>query len=89
MLVIGMETVEITLQQIWQALKPKPFVPNLNQEQAILHVNGPLYLTAGPGSGKMRVLLPCPILPTANLNSGGMTFWGKHSATRKLFCRVG
>lgn len=33
------------------------FNPNENQQAAIKHVNGPLYLTAGPGSGKTRVLL--------------------------------
>ena len=33
------------------------FVPNTEQEEAIRHVDGPLYLTAGPGSGKTRVLL--------------------------------
>lgn len=33
------------------------FTPNPAQEQAIVHVNGPLYLPAGPGSGKTRVLL--------------------------------
>lgn len=33
------------------------FNPNDNQQAAIKHVDGPLYLTAGPGSGKTRVLL--------------------------------
>ena len=33
------------------------FAPNPRQREAILHVDGPLYLTAGPGSGKTRVLL--------------------------------
>ena len=33
------------------------FTPNPAQEQAIRHVDGPLYLPAGPGSGKTRVLL--------------------------------
>ena len=33
------------------------FKPNLQQRQAILHTDGPLFLTAGPGSGKTRVLL--------------------------------
>jgi DNA helicase II / ATP-dependent DNA helicase PcrA len=33
------------------------FAPNSSQEAAIRHVNGPLYLPAGPGSGKTRVLL--------------------------------
>ena len=35
----------------------KNFKPNPKQEKAILHINGPLFLTAGPGSGKTRVLL--------------------------------
>jgi len=33
------------------------FKPNENQLKAILHSEGPLFLTAGPGSGKTRVLL--------------------------------
>ncbi len=33
------------------------FQPNPAQENAIRHVDGPLYLPAGPGSGKTRVLL--------------------------------
>jgi ATP-dependent DNA helicase UvrD/PcrA len=33
------------------------FTPNPNQERAIRHLDGPLYLPAGPGSGKTRVLL--------------------------------
>lgn len=33
------------------------FSPNPQQREAILHTDGPLYLTAGPGSGKTRVLL--------------------------------
>ncbi len=33
------------------------FDPNDNQKKAILHTDGPLYLPAGPGSGKTRVLL--------------------------------
>jgi len=35
----------------------KGFDPNENQERAIRHIEGPLFLTAGPGSGKTRVLL--------------------------------
>lgn len=31
--------------------------PNPKQEEAIKHVDGPLFLTAEPGSGKARVLL--------------------------------
>src|SRR5438552_1114775 len=33
------------------------FNPNESQRDAILHTEGPLFLTAGPGSGKTRVLL--------------------------------
>jgi len=33
------------------------FLPNEAQREAILHKDGPLFLTAGPGSGKTRVLL--------------------------------
>ena len=33
------------------------FSPNENQARAIHHVNGPLFLVAGPGAGKTRVLL--------------------------------
>lgn len=33
------------------------FKPNPDQHNAILHEDGPLYLPAGPGSGKTRVLL--------------------------------
>jgi len=35
----------------------KGFVPNESQREAILCVDRPLFLTAGPGSGKTRVLL--------------------------------
>ena len=35
----------------------KGFKPNPKQEKAILHTTGPLFLTAGPGSGKTRVIL--------------------------------
>jgi DNA helicase-2/ATP-dependent DNA helicase PcrA len=33
------------------------FSPNENQRRAIDHIDGPLFLVAGPGSGKTRVLL--------------------------------
>ena len=33
------------------------FRPNPQQDKAIKHIDGPLFLTAGPGSGKTRVLL--------------------------------
>lgn len=44
----------MTIQHLWQL---KKFTPNDKQKEAILHVDGPLFLTAGPGSGKTRVLL--------------------------------
>jgi len=44
----------LTLERMWILAK---FQPNEEQREAILHVDGPLYLTAGPGSGKTRVLL--------------------------------
>ena len=44
----------IRLEDLWELAG---FVPNARQKQAILHVEGPLYLPAGPGSGKTRVLL--------------------------------
>lgn len=47
----------ITIQDLWALVQPKPFTPNTNQERAILYTNSPLFLTAGPGSGKTRVLL--------------------------------
>jgi DNA helicase II / ATP-dependent DNA helicase PcrA len=47
----------LTIQDLWALVQPKPFTPNPNQEQAILHNGSPLFLTAGPGSGKTRVLL--------------------------------
>lgn len=43
-----------TIQQLWSAVE---FEPNDEQKRAILADGGPLYLTAGPGSGKTRVLL--------------------------------
>jgi superfamily I DNA/RNA helicase len=44
----------ITLKQLW---REQNFDPNDNQKEAILHTDGPLFLPAGPGSGKTRVLL--------------------------------
>lgn len=44
----------ITIETLW---KEAGFKPNDEQRAAIEHVDGPLYLTAGPGSGKTRVLL--------------------------------
>ncbi len=43
-----------TIEQLWTIAG---FSPNDAQADAIRHVAGPLYLTAGPGSGKTRVLL--------------------------------
>jgi DNA helicase-2/ATP-dependent DNA helicase PcrA len=45
------------IDYFWSITKPKPFTPNDNQKDAILHTEGPVFLTAGPGSGKTRVLL--------------------------------
>lgn len=44
----------ITIDTLWEEVK---FKPNKSQEEAIRQVDGALYLTAGPGSGKTRVLL--------------------------------
>src|SRR5258706_5608344 len=44
----------IAIERLW---KEAGFKPNEKQEQAIRHLDGPLFLTAGPGSGKTRVLL--------------------------------
>ena len=49
-----MSAAEVTIEQLWDEEK---FYPNDNQRKAILHTEGPLFLTAGPGSGKTRVLL--------------------------------
>ncbi len=43
-----------SIEDLW---KEVGFLPNQDQERAIKHSSGPLYLTAGPGSGKTRVLL--------------------------------
>ncbi len=43
-----------SLEDLWEDFG---FRPNSNQERAIRHLSGPLYLPAGPGSGKTRVLL--------------------------------
>jgi DNA helicase-2/ATP-dependent DNA helicase PcrA len=45
---------KITIEDLWADVD---FEPNESQRQAILHTGGPLFLTAGPGSGKTRVLL--------------------------------
>jgi len=43
-----------TLEQLWEDAE---FQPNDEQREAILYTDGPLYLPAGPGSGKTHVLL--------------------------------
>lgn len=43
-----------SLEALW---KEVGFSPNESQKKAIKHIDGALYLTAGPGSGKTRVLL--------------------------------
>ncbi|MCL2181587.1 MAG: UvrD-helicase domain-containing protein, partial [Treponema sp.] len=45
---------QLTIERLW---KEVGFTPNENQRKAIFFTNGPLLLTAGPGSGKTRVLL--------------------------------
>jgi len=49
-----MQNSKPTLEQLWKAAD---FKPNSRQRDAIEYNGGPLYLTAGPGSGKTRVLL--------------------------------
>ena len=44
----------LSIEDLWKTVD---FKPNDQQIEAILHTEGPLYLTAGPGSGKTRVLL--------------------------------
>ncbi len=44
----------LNMETLWKLNK---FKPNEQQKDAILHVDGPLFITAGPGSGKTRVLL--------------------------------
>lgn len=49
-----MSPAALTLENLWSDLG---FTPNQSQEAAIRHTDGPLYLPAGPGAGKTRVLL--------------------------------
>jgi DNA helicase II / ATP-dependent DNA helicase PcrA len=42
-------TKTISTESLWEGAK---FSPNDQQREAILYTDGPLYLTAGPGSGK-------------------------------------
>ncbi len=44
----------LNLDRLWELAGYKP---NKDQKEAILHIDEPLYITAGPGSGKTRVLL--------------------------------
>ncbi|HEX8565189.1 MAG TPA: ATP-dependent DNA helicase [Pyrinomonadaceae bacterium] len=44
----------VEIERLWEKVG---FSPNPAQEQAIKHIDGPLFLPAGPGSGKTRVLL--------------------------------
>lgn len=44
----------LSLPRLWELAK---FEPNDEQRAAIEYLDGPLFLTAGPGSGKTRVLL--------------------------------
>ena len=47
-------TETLTIEELWGKAR---FAPNPAQKEAILPSQGPLYITAGPGSGKTRVLL--------------------------------
>ncbi len=49
-----MSDVVPALEELWEAAE---FDPNDQQKRAIQYVGRPLFLTAGPGSGKTRVLL--------------------------------
>lgn len=44
----------VTIEDLW---REKGFNPTENQIKAILHTDGPLFITAGPGAGKTSVLL--------------------------------
>ena len=44
----------LSIEHLWHEAD---FKPNDNQVAAICHAEGPLYLPAGPGSGKTLVLL--------------------------------
>lgn len=48
------DDLKVSLEELWDLVG---FSPNKAQQEAIEHVNGPLFLPAGPGSGKTRVLL--------------------------------
>jgi DNA helicase-2/ATP-dependent DNA helicase PcrA len=45
---------DTSIESFWES---SGFQPNPKQKEAILYPKGPLYLPAGPGSGKTRVLL--------------------------------
>jgi hypothetical protein len=49
-----------SIETLWQAIH---FKPNSEQEEAIQHLSGPLYLPAGPGSGKTPGLGGADIKP--------------------------
>ena len=49
-----MKNNNFSIETLWNETN---FTPNPSQKEAILHIEKPLYLTAGPGSGKTRVLL--------------------------------
>lgn len=51
---LGMLYRTVKIEDLWKLTN---FQPNDSQRESILHTEGPLFLTAGPGSGKTKVLL--------------------------------
>ncbi|MCW7506119.1 ATP-dependent helicase [Leptospira paudalimensis] len=42
---------------VLDVMRENGFTPNDTQRECILHTNGPLFISAGPGSGKTRVII--------------------------------
>lgn len=78
----------VTLESLWADVG---FTPNQAQRDAILYTRGPLYLPAGPGSGKTRVLLWRTLnlivfegVPPAEIFLGTFTEKGAHQLREGL-----